>query len=161
MRMIVACLCLTLAGCLTDGGQYAVYSDHEICLNAGEAGSEPYNQCKAARKEALRQSVRQSAPPAVYRADNGYAPGKSEMEQRRSEMYMATGLRLLELDRRPTLYTLPSGNSAYLNSPMPGDYPSYPPNFRAPQRSYQGAQVPQYPGALTQPGSTFIPGRSK
>lgn len=154
MRMIVACLCLTLAGCLTDGGQYAVYSDHEVCLNAGEAGSDAYNQCKAARKAALQQSVR-------YVPANGYVPGKSELDQRRSEMYMATGLRLLELDRRPQYYTLPSGNSAYLNSPMPGDYPSYPPNFRAPQRSYQGAQVPQYPGALTQPGSTFIPGRFK
>lgn len=149
MRTILACLCLTLAACGTPQ-DYAVYSDHELCLSAGEAGSEAYAQCKAARKAALRQNVQ-------YAPQNTYQPGKSELEQRRSEMYVGTGLWLMEMGRT-RYYTLPSGDSGFMNSPMPGDYPAYPPQFHAPQRTYQGAQVPRTPNSLTSPPPS-IPGQ--
>lgn len=142
MRTILACLCLTLAACGTSQ-DYAVYSDHELCLSAGEAGSEAYSQCKAERKASLQRSIT-STPQ--YAPQDTYQPGKSELEQRRSEMFVGAGLRLLELDRRPSLYTLPSGGGAFFDGLMPGEYgyPAYQPQFRAPQRAYQGAQVPPY-----------------
>lgn len=120
MRTILACLCLTLAGC--GAQQYSVYSDSEACLNAGPEGSEAHAQCKEARKEAVRQSVARdmarAQQPVVY-APSGYATGVSpdvqailqqqESEFRRQRIDNAIVNLQRTLERNQTrYYTMPA-----------------------------------------------------